>query len=165
MFHEKSLDWEHWYTDGVYPKDDLDTIPSNITNPNDPFEHGVNVAQGRKSGAVFRRLTHDERLATSARRAINWTSTYHGTASGSVIGDERISGLSPVRGMELCTVVETMFSLSYLYHALGDNSLADQCELTAFNALPVMTLPDWSAHQYVAQTNQPISHRLDHSPF
>ncbi|KAF7118922.1 hypothetical protein CNMCM5793_008558 [Aspergillus hiratsukae] len=165
MFYEKALDWEHWYTDGVYPKEDLDTLPLNFTDANLPFEHGVNVAQGWKSGAVFRRLTHDEGLAMSARRAVNWTSTYHGTSSGSVIADERLSGLSPVRGVELCTVVETMFSLSYLYHALGDNSLADQCELAAFNALPVMTLPDWSAHQYVAQTNQPISHKLDHSPF
>ncbi|GIC84336.1 uncharacterized protein Aud_000151 [Aspergillus udagawae] len=165
MFHEKALDWEHWYTDGVYLKDDLGTISPDITDANDPFEHGVNVAMGLKSGAVFKRLTHDEGLATSALRAVNWTSRYHGTVSGSIIGDERISGLSPASGVELCTVVETMFSLSYLYHALGDNSLADQCELAAFNALPVMTLPDWSAHQYVAQTNQPISHRLDHSPF
>ncbi|RHZ45746.1 uncharacterized protein CDV56_102200 [Aspergillus thermomutatus] len=150
---------------GVYLKDDLDTVSLDITDANDPFEHGVNVAMGLKSGAVFRRLTYDEGSAASALRAVDWTSTYHGTVSGSIIGDERISGLSPARGVELCTVVETMSSLSYLYQALGDNSLADQCELAAFNALPVMTLPDWSAHQYVAQTNQPISHRLDGSPF
>ncbi|EAW11707.1 uncharacterized protein ACLA_094060 [Aspergillus clavatus NRRL 1] len=165
MLHEKALDWAEWYTDGMYLKDDLDAIPIEITDRYDPFEHGVNVAMGLKSGAVYRRFTRDEQLASSSLRAVNWTLMYHGTATGSIIGDERISGLSPTRGVELCTVVETMFSLSYLYHALGENSLADQCEMAAFNALPVMTLPDWWAHQYVAQTNQPISHRLDRSPF
>jgi hypothetical protein len=55
--------------------------------------------------------------------------------------------------------------LSYLYHAVGDKEFADRCELSAFNALPVMVLPRWWAHQYVAQTNQPISHELSKPPF
>jgi hypothetical protein len=60
---------------------------------------------------------------------------------------------NPARS-ELCGVVEAMFSLSYLYKAIGDRNFADRCELTAFNALPVMVTPDWWSHQYVAQTNQ-----------
>ena len=66
---------------------------------------------------------------------------------------------------ELCGVVESMFSLSYLYKSVGDKAFADRCELAAFNALPVMTTPDFWAHQYVAQTNQPYSMPLPESPF
>merc|ERR1712093_597805 len=31
--------------------------------------------------------------------------------------------------------------------------------------MPAMILPDWWAHQYVAQTNQPASHELRGNPF
>ncbi|GIJ99509.1 hypothetical protein Aspvir_001642 [Aspergillus viridinutans] len=113
MFHEKALDWEHWYTDGIYLKDDLNTISPDITDQ---------TIRSSK-GSIYER---------AASRQL--TSRYHGAVSGSLIGDERVSRLSPARGVELWTVVETMFSLSYLYHALGDNSPADQCELAAFNA-------------------------------
>lgn len=53
-----------------------------------------------------------------------------------------------------------MYSLSYLYQALGDNEYADRCELTAFNALPVMTTSNQWARQYVVIANQPFSHHL-----
>ncbi|KAL1987371.1 hypothetical protein VTN96DRAFT_4087 [Rasamsonia emersonii] len=163
--NQKAYNWSYWYTEGVYIKQDLDTVPVNITNFYFPFEHGVNVGQGLKAGAVIRRFTFDDSLADSSRRAVNWTFQYHGTPSGVIIADERLSGLSPVRGVELCCVVETMYSLSYLYQALGDAYFADRCELAAYNALPVMLTPNWWAHQYVAETNQPISHQLAVSPF
>lgn len=163
--YEKANNWSSWYTDGTYIKQDLDTVPINITEFYFPFEHGVNVGQGLKFGAVIRRFTHADSMGDSARTAVNWTLQYHGTPSGVIIADERLAGLSPVRGVELCTVVETMYSLSYLYQALGDPSFADQSELAAYNALPVMATPNWWAHQYVAETNQPISHILDVTPF
>lgn len=164
-FQEQAYDWSYWFSDGVYIKDDLDLYPVEVTNQLFPFVHGVNAGQGLKAGAVIRRFTSNDTLLTSTRNGVDWTFTYHGTPSGAIIGDERLSGLSPVRGTELCLVVETMYSLSYLYHALGDHTFADRAELAAFNALPAMTMPDWWAHQYIAQTNQPISHRLDKVPF
>lgn len=66
---------------------------------------------------------------------------------------------------EVCTHVETMYSLSYNYQALGNAYYADQCELTAFNALPASMTPDWWAHQYMLETNQPFSTHLSDSPF
>ena len=61
--------------------------------------------------------------------------------------------------------VETIFSLSYLYRFIGDNSFADRAELAAFNALPAAIAPDFWSHQYVTQMNQPWSQPLDGKPF
>lgn len=58
-----------------------------------------------------------------------------------------------------------MFSLSYLYQALGNNSFADRCERAAFNGLLASVTVDWWAHQYMQQANQPWSKKLDQSPF
>lgn len=51
-----------------------------------------------KAPAVARRFTHDDALLESARSGVNWTFLYHSSPSGAIIGDERISGLSPTRG-------------------------------------------------------------------
>lgn len=61
--------------------------------------------------------------------------------------------------------VEMIFSLSYLYRFLGDNSFADKAELAAFNALPAAISPDHWSHQYVMQTNQPWSRNLTEQPY
>ena len=165
LFYDKAYDWSYWFSDGVYIKDDLDLYPVDLTNQLFPYLHGVNAGQGLKAGAVIRRFTANDTLLTTTKNGIDWTLTYHGTPSGAIIGDERESGLSPVRGTELCSVVETMYSLSYSYQAVGDHDYADRAELAAFNALPAMLMPRWWAHQYVAQTNQPISHQLNRDPF
>ena len=163
--YEQAYDWSYWFSEEMFIKDDLDLWPVEITNSLFPYIHGVNAGQGLKYGGVMYRLTHDAELLRSARDGVSWSFTYHGTPSGGIIGDEREAGLSPVRGVELCSVVETMFSLTYLQQALGDRDFADRAELAAFNALPAMIRPHWWAHQYVAQTNQPISHPLERSPF
>ena len=53
-----------------------------------------------------------------------------------------------------------MYSLSYLYQAMGDVNFADHCERAAFNALPVMLTSDHWAHQYLVLANQPFSYKL-----
>ena len=73
----------------------------------------------------YSRLNSDESLLQSTRNGVNWTFTYHGNVAGSIIGDERQSGLAPNRGQvdtlirlelpdlicdrsELCTTVEVI---------------------------------------------------------
>ncbi|KAI9837340.1 MAG: hypothetical protein M1819_000414 [Sarea resinae] len=163
--NDKAYDWAWWFSPDVYIKQDLDTVNTTITTDEFPFEHGVNAGQGLKAGAVIRRFTHNDTLLQSTRNGVNWTFQYHGASSGAILGDERIAGLSPMRGSELCTAVEVMYSLSYLYQAMGDNDFADRTELAAFNALPVMLAPDWWSHQYVVEPNQPYSYELSDTPF
>lgn len=165
LFKDGAYDWSEWFSEDMYIKGNVDDVPSNITDELYHFLHGVNAGQGLKSGAVIRRFTHNDGGLESVYNGVNWTFKYHGTPSGAIIADERLSGLSPVRGVELCSVVETMYSLTYLHQSLGDGQFADRCELAAFNALPIMLTADAWAHQYVAETNQPVSHELDDPPF
>ncbi|KAI1610837.1 hypothetical protein EDD36DRAFT_442563 [Exophiala viscosa] len=163
--YEKAYDWSWWFSEENFLKEDLDTFPVEVTDKLFPYVHAVNSGQGLKWPAVMRRLVQEDSLLNTTRNGVNWTFQYHGTPSGAIIGDERQSGRSPVRGTELCSVVETMFSLNYLYQVVGDRDFADKSELAAYNALPVMFMPHWWAHQYIAQTNQPISHPLERTPF
>ena len=72
----------------------------------------------------------------------------------------------PLTGSELCTAVETMYSMSYLYHALGDNDFADRCERAAFNALPVSITADHWARQYLTVASEPYAKVLSgENPF
>jgi hypothetical protein len=46
MMRRGALDWNDWYQDGVYFRQDLSTLPDEEVKPWFPYEHGVNVAQG-----------------------------------------------------------------------------------------------------------------------
>lgn len=165
MLYEKAYDWSWWYRDDIFLTHDIESYPNELIDPLFPFLHVVNAAQGLKSPAVMARLTHSESLFQSSRNGVNLTFTHHGVSSGAIIGDERMSGDSPARGSELCSVVEAMFSLSTLYQILGDASFAERLENAAFNAMPAMIMPRWWAHQYVAQINQPYSYEIPQTQF
>lgn len=106
-WRERGLDWAGYYTKTNYFFQDLDLVDVDLSNACFPYLHAVNVAQGLKTMAVDYRFTKEASLLQTSERAVNWTFDYHGTSSGTVVGDERQAGLAPNRGSELCTVVET----------------------------------------------------------
>lgn len=165
LIYKKAYDWSWWYRDDIFLKEDIETYPNELIDPLFPFLHVVNAAQGLKSPAVMGRLMHSASLFDASREGVELTFNHHGVSSGAIIGDERMSGTSPARGSELCSVVEAMFSLSTLYQILGDASFADRLENAAFNAMPAMIMPRWWAHQYVAQINQPYSYEIPEPHF
>lgn len=159
----RGLDWSSWWTNSTFIFVDLDTLQPPITDrsPEYAFVHGVNAAQGLKAGAAIYRFTANESLLEYNRNGVNWTFAYHGDPAGSIVGDEREAGINANRGSELCTAVEIMYSMSYLYQSLGDNYFADRCELAAFNALPVSITSDHWARQYLTLASEPYTGRLD----
>jgi hypothetical protein len=118
--------------------------------------HVVNNAMAIKYPGLWYQQSLDERFRNAVFEGIKKYDRNHGQAGGRFSGDEHLSGKSPDRGTELCSVVEYMFSLEELYAVLGDNSLADRLELLTFNALPGTTTPDMWAHQYDQQSNQVV---------
>ncbi|KAJ5698856.1 hypothetical protein N7462_000861 [Penicillium macrosclerotiorum] len=153
LLHKFAFKWEGWYTEGSYIKEDLYDLPESITDDQWAFLHGVTIAEGNQS---FRNLS---------TFYVDWTFEYHGSASGTILADERIDGLNAYYGSELCTDVETIYSLAYNYFAIGDADYADRAELAAFNALPAAVSGDWWSHQYMTEPNQPFSKNLSATPF
>lgn len=154
-------DWRTYWVKGVYPE-------VTYTPRNEPFKglfnHGVNMAEGLRYPLAIYRMTHDEALKTQTRTAVDLLAQYHKSLAGTIIGDEFITDLNPIRGAELCTAAEMTFSMAWIYQYLGDNDLADWAEQVAFNAVPGSIFPDWWSHQYVQQENQPWSRNLNATP-
>ncbi|TCM90733.1 DUF1680 family protein [Paenibacillus sp. BK033] len=118
--------------------------------------HVVNVAMGLKTPGVLYELTEDNHELEAVYRGIESLMTYHGQAHGMFSGDEWLSGTHPSQGVELCAVVEYMFTLEQLTRIFGDGKFADVLEKVAFNALPAAISADWTSHQYDQQVNQII---------
>jgi hypothetical protein len=96
--HEGGFKWDFWFQEGVFPKKEISSLPRRFYDEYWYFQHGVNVGEGLKSTAVYRRLTHNDTLLDITRQGVNWTFTYHGSASGTILADEIENGLSPFMG-------------------------------------------------------------------
>jgi len=116
--------------------------------------HGVNNSQALKVAAVQYRMTGDHGEQAAFARQSGALDKYHGMPNGMFSCDEHLGGLEPQHGTELCSVVETMFSLEVVLATFGDAAVADRLEKIAYNALPGTFTDDMWAHQYNQQSNQ-----------
>lgn len=115
--------------------------------------HIVNLTMMLKYEAVSCDLL-GEVYTDDAERMIGLLETYNGMPAGMFTGDECLSGISPIQGAELCSVVELMYTYELLYAYTGDRKWAERLELLAFNALPAAVSDDMWAHQYDQMSNQ-----------
>ena len=115
--------------------------------------HIVNIVMALKSEAVRYRLLGEE-YTDEAEALWQVLEKYNGTSVGTFTGDECLSGISPIQGTELCSVVELMYSAETLFSRTGDAKWAERLERAAFNALPATITEDMWAHQYDQMSNQ-----------
>lgn len=115
--------------------------------------HIVNIVMALKSEAVSCDLL-GESYTDIAEKLYSTLNEYNGTPVGTFTGDECLSGLSPIQGTELCSVVEQMYSYEQLYAKTGDDKWAARLEVLAFNALPATISDDMWTHQYLQMSNQ-----------
>lgn len=115
--------------------------------------HIVNLAMMLKHEAVSHDLLGQD-YTDNAEYLYGILNRYNGTPVGLFTGDECLSGLSPIQGTELCSVVEQMYSYELLYAYTGDKKWAERLEVLAFNALPATISDDMWTHQYVQMSNQ-----------
>lgn len=118
------------------------------------FTHGVNIAMAIKYPVTFGLLSGQDKDFDLPLNAYEQLMACHGTATGLFTADEHLNGNDPTAGIELCTVVEMLYSLGELLSITGDPRYADLLELIAFNALPATFTDDMCCHQYLQQVNQ-----------
>lgn len=149
---ERCYDWTSHFLNFPWKDPVSDEEKSGIAFAN--TAHGVNVAMALKHPAFKFELTHDKRDMEASKCALSVLDMYHGQTCGRYAADEHLSGKRPTQGTELCTVVESMYSLEKLVEISGDVECADRLELLCYNALPGTCTPDFWAHQYDQQSNQ-----------
>lgn len=130
--------------------------------------HNVNNAQGIKSSGVWYRVAKNETLHELSKSRMANLDKRIGLPTGMYNGDELIPfppTRSPSRGIELCGVVEAMWSWNTLFSIHGDVMFADRAERVAYNALPATwaspTGGDMWAHQYLQAINEVNAERAN----
>ncbi|MBP5482942.1 MAG: glycoside hydrolase family 127 protein [Bacteroidales bacterium] len=149
--HSQTVDWTALFMDGGIFREQGSV-------------HCVNLAQGFKAPLVWWQYSHSSCDFEAASAAAAVLSNTVGIPNGLWAGDEMLHFGSPVRGSELCTAVEMMFSLETMLRINGETCWADWLERVAYNALPAQIKDDFTAKQYYQQTNQ-IACTRDWRPF
>lgn len=116
--------------------------------------HSVNLAQGIKTPIVYWQRDRDPKYLRALECALDDLDRFQGYPNGMFSGDEAIHGNDPTQGIELCEIVEYMYSLETMYRITGNPTFAERLEKVAFNALPAQTTDDYMTRQYFQQVNQ-----------
>jgi len=168
LLHQQGHDWMAEYADFQYKQ----KITAEFIKLNEGgglkglalSTHGVNNAQALKTGAVWSQVSGDESDRAAVARMLAELDQYHGLPNGMFSCDEHLAGRDPSQGSELCSVVESMFSLEQALAITGNAAFGDRLEKLAFNALPGTFTDDMWAHQYNQEPNQ-VMCSLHHKPW
>ncbi len=157
LLRNQGYDWEAQFKDFKYTgKETRSSLGLTKGPPPDRAmqTHGVNNAMALKEAPIRYLLSGTPADKGAFDRQWNLLSKYHGLPNGMFSGDEHFAGIDPSQGIELCAVVETMFSLEDAFSILGEPAIADQLEKVTYNALPATLSDDMWSHQYDQQPNQ-----------
>ncbi len=158
LLHKQGHDWQAQFADFKF----TEPVTPEMIKLNDGHglgdlalsTHGVNNGQALKAAPVWSLVSNKDEDRRGLQQMLNALDRYHGLPNGMFSCDEHYAGRNPSQGSELCTVVETMFSLEQSLAILGDATLGDRLERLAFNALPGTFTDDMWAHQYNQEPNQ-----------
>ncbi|MGA8028383.1 MAG: beta-L-arabinofuranosidase domain-containing protein, partial [Bryobacteraceae bacterium] len=158
LLHRQGYDWEAQFADFKYTsketREELGLGPGKPLSDAAMQTHGVNNAMALKAAPVWWLLSGSAQDRNELDRQLAMLDKYHGLPNGMFSGDEHLAGPDPSQGIELCAVVETMFSFEQAFAVLGDSRIADRLEKVAYNALPGTLSNDMWSHQYDQQPNQ-----------
>ncbi|MEZ5073108.1 MAG: glycoside hydrolase family 127 protein [Bacteroidales bacterium] len=161
---DRTANLDHLYpynTGNRYPYD-MDLIGRLSTSQLQAY-HCVNFAQGVKEPVIRSQQDSDPVLPASVKKALADMARFHGQPQGMYGGDEPLHGPDPTQGIELCSVVELMYSLETMIAVTGDPAYMDLLEWIAYNALPTQVNDDFTARQYFQQANQVMLTRHRHN--
>jgi uncharacterized protein len=163
LLKQQGFDWQGFFVDFPYHDkvtladialDDPATQKVNALKDPALSVHGVNNAQALKASPVWSLFSGAATDRDAIHRQLAVLDHYHGLPIGIFSADEHFAGRSPSQGVELCAIVETLFSLEHALAITGDARLGDRIERIAYNALPAAFTDDMWAHQYDQQPNQ-----------
>ncbi len=147
LLASQTADWGSW----------LQAPAIGVTTAWDHMTHVVNVAMGLKTPALLSlRGDQAEQLRLTDT---GWDNLMreHGQVHGMFSGDEWLAGTDARRGVELCAVVEAMFSFEQMVRIFGTARHGDLLERLAYNLLPATMSADLTTHQYHQQANQVLA--------
>ena len=158
LLHAQGFDWQANFADFRFTEPITPAViklsETNGLGDTALASHGVNNGQAVKAAPVWSVMTGSPSDRAGITQMLSMLDKYHGLPNGMFSCDEHFAGRNPSQGSELCTVVETMYSLEQSLAILGDASLGDRLEMIAFNALPGTFTDDMWAHQYNQEPNQ-----------
>lgn len=158
LLHHQGYDWEAQFANFKYTTKETTArlgLKEHGPIPDIAMQtHGVNNAMALKVAPIWWLLSGQTGDRGELDHQLAMLDKYHGLPNGMFSGDEHFAGRDPSQGIELCAVVETMFSFEQAFAILGDASIADRLEKVAYNALPGTLSNDMWSHQYDQQPNQ-----------
>jgi uncharacterized protein len=158
LLHKQGYDWEAQFADFRYKEkltsEKLGLLPKRPIPEMAMQTHGVNNAMALKVAPIWWLVSGQASDRSSLKTQLRELDQFHGLPNGMFSGDEHLAGPDPSQGIELCAVVESMFSYETAFSILGDGVLADRLERITYNALPATLSNDMWSHQYDQQPNQ-----------
>ncbi len=150
MIESQSFEWSTWLGN----RDWVMWAAANQSAELWMRRHAVNVGMALKAPVINYQRTGDPKYIKAIKTGWNDLMSLHGLPMGIFSGDEDLHGNAPTQGVELCAIVESMFSLENIISMTGDIQYMDALERIAFNALPAQTTDTYNEKQYFQIANQ-----------